>query len=86
MGSRRMFMRLYGMLVGFRVIALLMMLGGRVMGLRGVLVMLSSFLVCFFRHGKKPPLEVYDYFHSIAIEFGRTSVRKPVTEPFTMGL
>ena len=57
--GRRVLVGLFRMGMRRFVITLFVVLGGSVMRLRGLLVVLSSFLVCFFRHGKKPPLGVY---------------------------
>ncbi len=59
MSGGRMFVSLFRVGVSGFMVALFMMLGRGMVRLRGVLVMLSSFLVCFFRHGKKPPFGVY---------------------------
>ncbi len=59
MGRGRMLVGFFGVAVGGIVIALLVVLGCCFVRLGGLLVVLRSFLVCFFRHGKKPPLGVY---------------------------
>lgn len=52
MSRRRMIVGFFGVLVSGFVIAFLVVLSGGTMGFCSVLVVLSSFVVCVFRHGK----------------------------------
>jgi len=65
----------FGMLRRRRVVALLVMLGRRVMRLCGVLVVFGGLFVCIFRHGKTPHLNL------IAEEF----TQRPVVPPGMYG-